>query len=149
MYILCKLTYILSKITGDMSLLAKSNAQYTPPTQTRLICRVESRRRRRCLIDIHNFFNNDIIMSSHISSTPLRTGSRLPTGAFTPQTRLNSTAESRRRRWCVLSLKYRRRMSTLTNSLTNEPTNQPTNKQTRRITISPGGTAEVTYWSNY
>ena len=32
----------------------------------------------------------------------LQTGSRLPTGAFTPSTRLNSTVESRRR--CVLDL---------------------------------------------
>jgi len=42
----------------------------------------------------------------------LETGSRLTTDAFTPPTQLNSTAELRRRRRCVLGLRGRIKCST-------------------------------------
>jgi len=56
------------------------NAKYTPPTPTRRNWRVESRRRP----------TGGVILFA--------TSSRLPTGAFTPPTRLNSTVASLRRR---------------------------------------------------
>jgi len=36
------------------SWFSMSNAQYTPPTPTRLNCRVESRRRRRCVLGLRS-----------------------------------------------------------------------------------------------
>jgi len=66
------------------------------------------------LIDIDNFFNNDVIMSSLVTNLNSSTAQGIVNwittadGAFTPPTRLNSTAESLRRRRCVLGLRIRR-----------------------------------------
>jgi len=60
----------------------------------------------------YNFFNNDVIMSSLVSTGNCKLGHDCRTGVFTPPTRRNSTVSSRRRRRCVLGFSYLTSQST-------------------------------------
>ena len=64
------------------------------------VCKHSNKLCRVIFVNSFNLFNNDVTCQHR----KLQTGSRLPTGVFTPPTRRNSTVSSRRRRRCVVGL---------------------------------------------